>query len=66
MSNTCVCCGIDIPEGRLVCPNCENARSIQPDVILKDGTPVYLKTRVNPTNVSTQLYLYDLLNRRGK
>lgn len=24
MSNTCVCCGVDIPEGRQVCPSCEN------------------------------------------
>ena len=66
MNNTCVCCGAVIPEGRQVCPNCENAPSIQPDAILKDGTPVYLKTRTNPANVSLQLFLYDLLNRRSK
>ena len=24
MENKCVCCGADIPEGRQVCPNCEN------------------------------------------
>lgn len=23
MDNTCVCCGEIIPEGRMVCPNCE-------------------------------------------
>lgn len=23
MPNTCICCGAIIPEGRLVCPNCE-------------------------------------------
>lgn len=23
MDNTCVCCGEVIPEGRMVCPNCE-------------------------------------------
>ena len=22
-SNFCVCCGEEIPEGRMVCPNCE-------------------------------------------
>lgn len=22
MSNRCVCCGAEIPEGRQVCPNC--------------------------------------------
>lgn len=22
-SNYCVCCGEEIPEGRMVCPNCE-------------------------------------------
>lgn len=24
MNNTCICCGEIIPEGRQVCPNCEN------------------------------------------
>lgn len=24
MQNKCVCCGADIPEGRMVCPNCES------------------------------------------
>lgn len=24
MENKCVCCGADIPEGVMVCPNCEN------------------------------------------
>ena len=23
MDNTCVCCGAVIPEGRMVCPQCE-------------------------------------------
>ena len=23
-TNTCVVCGVTIPEGRMVCPNCEN------------------------------------------
>lgn len=25
MSDRCVCCGKEIPEGRMVCPNCEKA-----------------------------------------
>jgi hypothetical protein len=25
MSNRCVCCGSEIPEGRQVCPTCEEA-----------------------------------------
>lgn len=25
MDNTCVCCDAIIPEGRMVCPNCESA-----------------------------------------
>jgi hypothetical protein len=25
MDNTCVCCGVIIPEGRMVCPQCESA-----------------------------------------
>lgn len=24
MENKCVCCGVDVPEGRQVCPQCEN------------------------------------------
>ena len=66
MQDTCIRCGAPVPEGRLFCLNCKNARSFQPDAILQDGTPLYLKTRTNPANVSTQLYLYDLLNRRSK
>ena len=23
MDNTCICCGAVIPEGRMMCPNCE-------------------------------------------
>lgn len=65
MNNTCVSCGAIIPEGRLMCPNCENVRSIQPDAILKDGTPLYLKTGTGHTHGSLQLFLYDLLNRRN-
>lgn len=25
-NNHCVCCGVIIPEGRMVCPSCENAQ----------------------------------------
>ena len=66
MNKSCISCGAPVPEGRLACSNCKNALKFQPDAILKDGTPVYLKTQPNPTGVSTQLYLYDLLNRRSK
>jgi hypothetical protein len=24
MTNRCVCCGVEIPEGRQVCPKCED------------------------------------------
>lgn len=58
--NTCICCGADIPEGRQVCPNCE-VPDLKPDAILKDGTPLYLKTTERPTHGSLQLFLYDLL-----
>lgn len=27
MENKCVCCGVDIPEGRLLCPNCESLKT---------------------------------------
>lgn len=66
MNKVCISCGALVTEGRMLCPNCKSTRIIQPDAILQDGTPVYLKTRTDLTNVSLQLYLYDLLNRRNK
>lgn len=30
MTNTCVCCGKTIPEGRQVCPVCENNPNKKP------------------------------------
>lgn len=63
--NTCVCCGVVIPEGRQVCPQCEG--SAEPDAILKDGTRLYLKSTSpkfgakNPSGANFQNELYDLL-----
>lgn len=28
MDNTCICCGRIIPEGRQICPSCENRRDV--------------------------------------
>lgn len=66
MNDTCICCGADIPEGRQVCWNCENAYKFQPDAILSDGTPLYLKTSAKPERSTLQLFLYQLLNGRDK
>jgi hypothetical protein len=63
MENTCVCCGRIIPEGRQVCPNCEN-KFIGPDAILKDGTHLYLKTPIKPC--WEQLRLYQILSGKNK
>jgi hypothetical protein len=57
----CICCGAEIPEGRQVCWNCENATAIKPDAILPDGTPLYLKTQKIPGGVPLQLQLYAQL-----
>lgn len=35
MSNTCVCCGVDIPEGMMICPKCEEKRFISATTINK-------------------------------
>ena len=59
MSETCVCCGREIPEGRMVCPTCEGFGG--PDLILQDGTPLYLKTKINSNNMPLQLQLYQML-----
>ena len=58
--NTCVCCGVVIPEGRQVCPQCETW-SVAPDAFLADGTPLYFKTTVRPEYATLQMELYDLL-----
>ena len=29
MVDTCICCGAIIPEGRMVCPNCEAEAGIE-------------------------------------
>ena len=29
MSEYCVCCGEEIPEGRMVCPNCEKEKETE-------------------------------------
>lgn len=55
MSNTCVCCGNLIPEGRQVCPRCETW-SYAPDAFLPDGTPLYLKTNTEPCWEQLKLY----------
>lgn len=65
MSETCVCCGREIPEGRQVCLACENRTHFPPDTILEDGTPLYLKTSPSPRDCGLQLFLYNLLN-KGK
>lgn len=64
----CVCCGYPVPEGRQVCPACEN--KAEPDLITKDGIPVYFE-RVSqkfrakiPEGMCPQLQLYELLRRR--
>ena len=59
MSDTCVCCGREVPEGRQVCPSCERINYPAPDAFLPDGTPLYLKTNVTPC--WDQLRLYKLL-----
>lgn len=60
--NTCISCGAVIPEGRLVCPNCE--LGTKPDAVLADGTPLYFKTTREPADLPLQLFIYNLLNRK--
>lgn len=31
MDNTCVCCGVVIPEGRMICWECENRQGVSPE-----------------------------------
>lgn len=57
--STCICCGTPVPEGRQVCPNCEAGS--YPDVILPDGTGLYLKTKISTEGLPLQLQLYEQL-----
>jgi hypothetical protein len=45
-----------------LCPVCDGS-SPKPDVILEDGTRLYLKTGTTPTYASLQLAIYDMLAR---
>lgn len=51
----CACCGFPIRDGLRLCPVCAGT-SPQPDAILKDGTPVYLKTCCEPNVEQLKLY----------
>lgn len=57
MPERCVCCGEIIPEGRQYCPNCL-VTSYPPDMILPDGTRLYLKTTDPAGSYPYQLDLY--------
>jgi hypothetical protein len=60
MTDTCVCCGAPVPEGRQVCPMCETW-SFAPDAFLPDGTPLYFKTACEHVAPTVQLELYQQL-----
>lgn len=56
MTDTCVCCGRDIPEGRMVCLTCESIEQ-KPDYYI-DGMPAYIKTPTNLEAYNYQMQLY--------
>lgn len=66
----CVCCGMPVPEGRHVCPACENKlwrgdmcnaviRTVDNECIYKNGTreeiSEWLKTMANPNVAEIQI-----------
>ena len=63
MNVTCNCCGKPIRGYGTMCENCRTW-VFKPDVILKDGTPLYLKTPINPGSYPLQLALYASLCRK--
>lgn len=52
MTETCVCCGREIPEGRMVCPTCE---SIEKNTAV---SPLYLCNQKRCDNCSAPLCRY--------
>ena len=47
MNNTCICCGTIVPEGRQICPQCEDAlKNYEPDGV-KTITIKKFTTEVN-------------------
>lgn len=65
MNNTCLSCGKPVQSGRRFCDNC-TSWGLAPDVILLDGTPLYLKLPSKQSEVSEQLRLYALIMKGEK
>lgn len=63
MNVTCNCCGQPIRGYGTMCENCR-IWSFKPDAVLKDGTPLYLKTRLSSDSVPLQLAIYESLRRK--
>ena len=40
MTDTCVCCGAEIPEGRMVCPQCEARKPMKVLVACEESQEV--------------------------
>ena len=57
---TCASCGFPVQDGRQFCPVCDGT-SPNPDAILPDGTPLYLKTARYHDGKPLQLELYEQL-----
>lgn len=60
MADICNCCGKPIRGYGTMCENCRTWPPA-PDGYLKDGTPLYLKTSVNPSSIPFQLAVYNAL-----
>jgi hypothetical protein len=63
MSEICNCCGKPIRGCGTMCENCRTWVH-KPDAFLNDGTPLYLKTSVNPSSIPLQLAIYEALCRK--
>lgn len=56
----CPGCGFPTRDDRMFCPVCDGSSPL-PDVILEDGTRLYLKTNTTPAYGSLQMATYDKL-----
>lgn len=61
MTDTCVCCGAEIPEGRMVCPQCETRKPMKVLVACEESQEVCKAFRAR----GHEVYSCDIIEPSG-